>query len=58
VIAQAENRGAAVALYAIAISQSKRIDFESRVYCSGSVHGGGSGALPTSIPAPWTFTSI
>jgi hypothetical protein len=33
------NRDAAVAIYAIAISQSKRIDFESRVYC-GSVRGG------------------
>src|SRR5205085_3716277 len=28
------NRGAAVALYAIAIAQSKRIDFESQIYCS------------------------
>ena len=29
-----------MAIYAIAVSQSKRMDFESQVYCSRSVRGG------------------
>ena len=29
-----------MAIYAIAVSQSKRMDFESQVYCSGSVRRG------------------